>query len=305
MERLVICACTYRRPAGLNRLLQSLGKQKLKGVSEEQIAVLIVDNSPEGSAQTICANYQNWRFKLHYRHEGRKGLAHARNACLEASAELGASFLLFTDDDCVASPGWVQALFDSLASRKAAAAVGPVFPIFDCIPGPALPLQAYASRPRAKGGFALEGHTCNAIVSAKVIRQHGLRFDTRFNETGGEDTAFFMAISSLGFTILYADRAIIHEWVPQSRMKTAWLLRRWYRTANATARIEGSSASARARCLVLGAARMAAGSMKIAYAVFIGRWQSPFAVTQSFYTFCRGAGFLAGALGLSYREYAR
>jgi succinoglycan biosynthesis protein ExoM len=305
MERLVICCCTYRRPAGLKRLLHSLETQKLQSLCDEQVTILIVDNSPEGSAKTICANYENWRFKLHYRHEKRKGIAHARNACLDAAAELGASYLLLTDDDCVALPGWVQALFDSVSSIKAAAAVGPVFPIFESTPGRGLPMQAFVSRPKVEGGIVLEGLTGNAIISANVIQEHGLRFDARFNDTGGEDTAFFMAISSLGFSIPYADRAIIHEWVPQSRMKTSWLLRRWYRTGNAAAQMRGSSASARARCLVSGAARMAAGSMKIAYAVAVGQWRSPSAVTQSFYTFCRGAGFIAGALGISYREYAR
>jgi succinoglycan biosynthesis protein ExoM len=306
MEKIAITVCTYRRPAGLARLLASLGRMRLTCLDDRQITLVTVDNSPEGSAETAARTGQG-RFALQYVHEPRKGLAYARNAALEAAFELGASRAAFIDDDEAAHPDWLESLHRALnASSDAAAALGPVLPVFETAPPPWLPVEAYAKQPRLSARTALEGYTCNALVALAPVHALGVRFDPRFNDTGGEDVAFFEALIAGGCELAWSEDALVYEFIPRERMRAGWLLRRWYRTGNSAAVAQAApSASARASAFGRGVLRLGYGSARIAAAVPAALRGQPEAVIGSFYTACRGAGYIAGAFGSTYREYAR
>src|SRR5262245_26578517 len=109
MDQLAICICTYNRPDGLAAVLRSLDAQRLERLTNEQIAIIVVDNSAENTARKTCEAYeQNSRFSFHAVHEPRKGLVFARNACLDAAHEIEASHILFLDDDEMATPLWIE-----------------------------------------------------------------------------------------------------------------------------------------------------------------------------------------------------
>ena len=199
MAPIAICICTYNRPEGLKAALRSLDGQQLTTLSDDQIVVIAVDNSAGGSAKAICEAYaENGRFVFRYVHQPAKGLVHARNTCLAAAEQEQAVNMLFLDDDEAAAPSWVEALLGRLAQSGAAAAIGPVFPVFERAPSAWLPVHRFVNRVKEVGGFTEDGHTCNAAISMAAIRAGHLSFDLRFNETGGEDTMFFKALRARG-----------------------------------------------------------------------------------------------------------
>lgn len=308
MTSIAVCICTYNRPEGLRAALRSLDGQQLTTLSDDQITVIVVDNSEGGSAKTICETYaQTGRFAFRAVHQPVKGLVHARNACLAAAEQAGAAHILFLDDDEAAAPSWVEALLASLRQSGAAAAVGPVFPVFERPPSAWLPVHRFVNRVKDIGGFAEDGHTCNAAISMAAIRAGHLSFDLRFNEMGGEDTMFFKALRAHGDRIAWAEAARVHEFVPVHRMRANWLFRRWYRTGIVEAQLAQGAAPSiggRLRNLGHGLARLGAGSVRGLYALAAHGWREPDRFIASLYTLCRGAGYLSGALGMSYREYS-
>ena len=308
MISIVIAACTYKRPAGLRTLLAALDKLRPKNVGKNQIAIVIVDNSEDLGAQAAVAEYAGTgQFAVHYVSERRKGIAHARNAVLAKARSLAATHLAFIDDDEVPEPDWLDQLLTALQGSGAAAAVGPVLPVFESVPARYVPIQSYLIERPHREGLATEGHTCNCLMDLSAIAASNLTFDTRFNEMGGEDTDFFDRMRRSGHVIAWAQSAIVHEYVPRARMRPQWLLRRWYRTGSTEAAMKSRTmgpASSRVVNLGMGLVRIAAGSAKVLAAVVFQSWRQPAMLTASCYTLCRGCGFVAYSLGYNYREYS-
>ena len=55
---------------------------------------------------------------------------------------------------------------------------------------------------------------------------------------GCEDRAFFQRIGMAGYKIVWADEAVVTEWVPATRATARWLVQRHYRVGNATSFVE-------------------------------------------------------------------
>ena len=126
-----VCVATYRRPAGLARLLESLQRQKLPdGVSVE---IWVVDNDPDSPA--IAPPGVGWL------REPRRNIAHARNrALLEARGE----WLAFIDDDETADEDWLSAYWTRAQQGE------PDGGDADGFFGPVIPVR-FSTLPTAKG----------------------------------------------------------------------------------------------------------------------------------------------------------
>lgn len=97
-----LVVCTYRRPALLCRLLESVVAQR--GLPED-FEVLVVDNA---SGDDTAARVEAFADRLAVRclHEARQGKSHALNTGLRAA---DGDLLLLTDDDVRLDPTWVAA----------------------------------------------------------------------------------------------------------------------------------------------------------------------------------------------------
>jgi len=307
MDRIVIAICTYNRQRELRGLLRAIGRQQLDAIRDEQIQIIVVDNSKAKNAENVCHEFvSDWRFPLSYVSEPHKGLSFARNAALTAALEAKASHLAFIDDDETPDPTWAEQLYAKLRHDDVAASVGPVYPIFETPPSPWLPMEAYATLRQPTNGLITDGYMGNCMLAMSAIEHLDLRFDPKFNETGGEDTAFFQALTAGGFKTAWTGDARVHEYVPRSRMSARWLWKRWYRTGLIEAQLASSDTNkihGRLTSLMRGAIRLIAGSLRIIAASpsLVSNNRATF--VASFYTACRGAGFIANALGLTYREY--
>ena len=309
MPRVAICVCTYNRPLGLRALLESIGRQRLAQLVDDQIHVIVIDNSPDGGV-VGSEEFSAWRgrFPVSVVHEPLRGLSVARNRALDEALRAGASHIAFIDDDELPHPGWLDALYAAVRAKGAAAAVGPVVPIFERPPQGSLPLPAYAERRRQNQGLVDDGYTCNTICALSAIEAKGLRFDSRFNATGGEDTYFFKQLRENGLSIAWAKDAVVFSVIPKHRMTAIWLWRRWYRTGDIEAhlgRYRPSTLTGRLFNLARGVARILVGGVRIMATAVFKSWRRPDAVVASFYTACRGAGLVASVLGHRYKEYGR
>ncbi|MCB1550062.1 MAG: glycosyltransferase family 2 protein [Hyphomicrobiaceae bacterium] len=303
-----ICVCTMDRPQQLRQLLRALGRLDAPGPGHREI-VIVVDNSSDATARAVvdeAAASAPERYR--YAHEPRRGLAFARNRALGEAMLARADLIAFIDDDEMPRPGWLGGLIEALETRDAAAAIGPVEPVFEASPPRWLPLAAYAlERSPAADGCVREGYTSNAILRAAAVREHQLRFDEHLNASGGEDTEFFMQLLRAGGRIAWAPAALVHEYVPRSRMTVAWLWRRWYRIAvvEAWLRTRGQNgATGTLFSLARGLARVVAGTGRVGVALVTWTPRRPDMVIASFFTLCRGLGYIASALGTRADHYA-
>jgi hypothetical protein len=104
--------------------------------------------------------------------------------------------------------------------------------------------------------------------------------------------------------LVWADGAVVHEWIPATRARAAWLLQRAYRSGNSWSLCEYDlfpSLRTRASRIAKGIGRVGQGALTLPASVVTGRRG---AVKSLQYIFL-GAGAVTGALGLRYEEYRK
>ena len=305
---LSVAICTLDRHLGLTMLLDAIEHLDIGVWPNHVVTVLVVDNSASASVRALCAaRAEASRFRLVHVHAAERGLSFARNAALAASREIGASHVAFVDDDEVPDPHWLSALHARLVETGASAAVGPVRPIFETHPPYwAIAGGFFGKTLHADGPDLADAYTCNVMVEMAAVTRNGLAFEPRFNSTGGEDTLFFEALRASGGRIAWAADAMVHEFMPASRVTPTWLMKRWFRTGGTEAelgRLGNGSPIGRAYNAIRGATRVVGGAGRTVLSLLT----TPFRTErhlEALYTVCRGAGLIAAAFGRTYSEYA-
>src|SRR5207248_1276258 len=107
--------CTRDRPAFVARSLPGLLAADY-GPRE----VLVVDQSADDRTREVVAALRPGHPELRHVPTGTRGLSAGRNVAL---AEARGAVVAFTDDDCLADPGWLAELAAEFAAEPRAAAV--------------------------------------------------------------------------------------------------------------------------------------------------------------------------------------
>ena len=300
--KVAVCAVTYSRPVGLARLLAGLNQLSFAGGAAPNIVIIVVDNDALGSGASVCTEWgPRLRWPLRYEHEPRRGIAQARNRAV--SAAISAEFIAFIDDDEVPSPGWLQELLTVQEQFGADVVCGPVLPEF-CAPVPPW-LRPFFQRRRHLTGDTLPwASTNNALVRRAAADQLGVWFDEQLGLTGGEDTHFFFRLARLQSRMVWADKAVVSEFIPDSRITVAWVLRRAYRAGQTLGfcdRTIGATLGQRATRLAKGCFRLLEGLLTLPIGVVRGRE----ATIRSLRRVCWGAGSITGLVGGRYEEYRK
>jgi glycosyltransferase involved in cell wall biosynthesis len=307
-DHIAIGVPTWRRLDGLARLIDGLATLRFERVPRPACTLIVVDNDPLGSAAPVIESARRrLGFPVISAVEPTPGLAAVRNRLLDL-IPADAAALALIDDDEVPEPGWLDALLVERARTGAAIVAGRVEPHFPA-PVPAWVTEGAlfrAARQRT-GTFTRRGGSCNCLIDARVFRQFGLRFADAYGETGGEDTHFFWRAAALGEPIVWCDEAVVVEWIPPERATVRWLLRREYREGGTVALVErdlGASTMRRLERMARGAARIGQGVVQAGISPPVGPRLTARAV-QGAKLVARGAGMIAGVLGVRFREYAR
>jgi len=300
--RVALCVVTYRRPAGLARLLDALQNLRLPEGAPD-VRLVVVDNDPEASARGVCDGVAaGLPFSIRYLVEKRRGIPQARNAAL--GAVLGtADFVAFVDDDEVPEPDWLAELLRVQRAFDADAVTGPCLPRFDAPPPSWIEKGGFFDLPRWPTGRPLHfAYTGNVLIRERSVATMEELFDERLALIGSEDSEFFQRFSRAGHRIVWCDTAVIHDSVPESCANLPWILARAYRAGAAEAYIERKlrpRPMTALRVLAHGGYCIAKGSLLLATAALRGRAAAAAALRLASF----GIGRIGGVFGLQYSEY--
>jgi glucosyl-dolichyl phosphate glucuronosyltransferase len=226
---------TYRRPAALRRALTALKEQNYK---QEDWEVVVVDNDSERAhldPQRVCM--ESGLSNLRYVREPETGLAHARNRGIK---EARGRYLIFLDDDAVASPNWLAAYAEAYRQNPSAkGAGGPVRVCWE------------KERPRwlreAEEGWYAKVDWGNEIVPLsypRFPRGANMSFQKDLSaELGGfiqeiaysakdktlvamDEAYFFDRIFRAGHLVIYVPNAFVEHWIDEERATFRYLLSR-------------------------------------------------------------------------------
>lgn len=226
---LVVGVCTFRRPT-LTRTLASVAAQEPPPGWRVEIVVADNDDIPS-AGDAVAAFAVGSAHPVAYIHAPSRNISIARNAILAEAKARGAGRLAFIDDDETAREGWLRALADAMDASGADAVMGPVVAVYE----PGTPAWMRVVRPHDTmpetdpEGRPIAGHTCNALVELTSPALDAQRFDPSRGLSGGEDTAFFVAVRRAGGRFALAPAAIVEETVPPTRARLRWLATRRYR----------------------------------------------------------------------------
>jgi glycosyltransferase involved in cell wall biosynthesis len=298
-----ICIATCRRPDGLRRLLEGLTRLEL-GKGAPSLRVIVVDNDPgsrSGSTRSILqALAPKLPGKLTLLSEPTRGISYARNAALEAL--MPGEWAAFIDDDEVPEPLWLDALLEVQRATSADVVTGPVVPRFVEEP-PAWAVDGdFFERQRYSTGTLLGvAYTHNVLLSDAAATD---RFDHSFALTGGSDSHYFRRLHRAGYRIVWADEALVGEWIPSSRVSVRAIMRRSFRVGNGLCRIALEAepgAKTVVIALVRALSRLLRGSAQLlAFSFGPARHR-----VRALDTIASGAGRVVALLGGSTTEYGR
>ncbi len=262
MRRISVQIMTFHRDAGLRRAVRSVLAQR--GIDPRTVEILIVDNSAEASARSIAAGLaaigEPAGYTVRCVNETRPGIAEARNAGIR---DTDCELVAYIDDDEEAEPDWLASMQAVLDKFGCDAVCGPVLPIFEDGRPPNDPFWAwiydYDAKVPSGGTFRATG-TGNCLFYRTRCCPSDTPFDPALGLTGGSDTRFFHTLAAAGKRVLWCAEGIVHEYVPASRTKLAYGLRRRMRQSQLFQQTHAWSdppdRTAIAKWMAIGAAQM-------------------------------------------------
>ena len=187
-RKLLVAICTHLKGQEALQLARQVVALPIDDGWE--VNAVIVENQPLPRLDPDLIAHK----AIHHAHEPAVGLSNARNKALDMAIALNADWIGFFDDDQVLHSDWLSVFSQDARDDDV-----------DLLYGPALPQTSAATnkliRTKNKPAFG----TGNAFVHARLFhpRHLGLRFDPRFNLTGGEDSYFYRAAKRAGATIRF------------------------------------------------------------------------------------------------------
>jgi succinoglycan biosynthesis protein ExoM len=299
-----ICIITYQRPEGLRRAIEGIAGLEFKQIAPPEIEVIVIDNDAAGAAGEFCDRMRaDFPWSLKYEIEPQRGISYARNhaiACVAAAAE----FIVTIDDDEVPDAQWLEQLLLVQQQYQADVVSGPVLPVFPDEDVPEWVKQGrFFEPPRYSTGDLIHvAFTNNVLVRAEILRKLGKPFDERFAFTGGEDSHLFMRLFQAGFKMVWANEAIVHEWIPKTRTTKKYILQRGYRSWSTHSLLERElypSVKIQSVRIIKGIGLIAIGICRLIPSLFQGQHAFVIALRSVW----RGGGTIAGLLGIHYEEY--
>ena len=230
IEFVCLACCTCKRPKMRKETLKSIND--LIVPDDIRIEAVIIDNDNESSAKSTVEEFKSiTNIPIHYKIEKERGISNARNSALEEIISLGASHILFFDDDEILDK---NCLIEHIKLYKnnpnAIISSGPTINKFiDKLPSYITKHMVFKQRTTKKTGLIREYCACgNVFFPVSLIKDYNLRFSKEYTFMGGEDGDFFKRAFALGFTIVWNNEAIIYEMVSKSRGNINWILKKCY-----------------------------------------------------------------------------
>ena len=228
-----IIVCTYNRAESLKDTLAALAKLDVLPTREWE--VVIVDNNSRDHTRQVVEEMQRTWPRLRYVFEPEQGLSHARNRGI---AESSGEITLFTDDDVLPEPDWLETTLAGMTEYGADACGGYIAPIWETPPPAWLTERFYgflAVRTDRTDDYPIESGSqapfgANMAIRKAVFDKVG-PFDTNRGRRGkvlasGEDGEMFERILAAGYKAVFLGQSRVHHKVEAFRL-TKRYFRRW------------------------------------------------------------------------------
>ena len=225
LPHISVCIPTFKRPALLDRCLEALQNQELRGFS---YSIVVVDNDVEESGREVV---DRWRdrssVRLRYEVEPVQNISLTRNRAL---ANARGDFIAFIDDDEFPEPNWLGEMFEACWKLSADGVLGPVVPHYEGTPPKWLVKSGLCARKSFKTGARLNNlrdmRSGNLLFRRDISDGEPMPFDPRFGLTGGEDTDFFERMMKKGRQFVWCNEGVVREEVPKARQSRVYQLKR-------------------------------------------------------------------------------
>jgi len=231
--RIQVVICTWNRAALLAQTLEQLRRLQCPTGVEWQL--LVVNNNSSDSTSDVLESFGG-QLPLRWVFEPEPGLSNARNrAILETTAD----YLIWTDDDVLVAPDWLDAYVAAFREHPDAAFFGgPVDPWFDGTPPRWLSRNldqisiAFALRQFGDSIFRFDESRmpfgANCAFKHDVLRH--FQYNPRLgrgpgNNVSGEDTQIMREMMAAGFTGWWVPRAKVRHFIPRERQSVRYLRR--------------------------------------------------------------------------------
>lgn len=210
-KKILIAVPTYKRNKRLKVLFDLLKNSKTK--------ISVFDNSENQEAKKIVQNYSH-----EYIHVNKKGLSHVRNSILEHGINNNFDYIYMFDDDEIAYTENIEKMLKYAIETEADIVCGPVKQIIENRENNDIDLNAFRTKRRPTNTKMTHCATNNILI--KVSSIENLRFNNKYNQTGGEDTDFTSRMTKKGKIILWNDETPVYEIVDKKRLNKKWLFNR-------------------------------------------------------------------------------
>ena len=197
--RVSVVVCTRNRLSSLTRCVAAFGAIQTSHAWE----LIVVDNgSSDGTFEYLRQE------KIRFVTELRRGASNARNAGFKAST---GDIIAFIDDDCYATPTFIDDLIFVFSDERIGYAAGRVL-LYDPkdIPLTIKESNEPASFPPHSFIATGEIHGCNMAFRRDVLSAIG-GFDERFAALSGNDIEAIASASWAGFTGVYDPRPTVYH----------------------------------------------------------------------------------------------
>jgi GT2 family glycosyltransferase len=205
-----VVVCTHDRPDDLKKCIASLCRSKA-----DDIEIIIIDNAPsDDMVVEIALNYS-----VRYIREDRKGLNWARS---RGAREAKGDIVIYTDDDVVVEPGWIEAMREPFADSGVSAVTGLIMP-FELETEAQEYFERYFPFPHGFSRRKYDITNCNPILPGGIgagasmairrrlitdLKLFDIEMDCGTATLSGGDTFAFYRLIANGYTIVYNPEAV-------------------------------------------------------------------------------------------------
>jgi len=234
--RLTVVICTWNRAVLLRQTLDSMTQLTIPG--DDSWELLVVNNNCTDETAEVLEAFEE-RLPLRVLSEPIPGKSHALNrAVMESTGD----YILFTDDDVLVEPDWLEGYSRAFRRHPHAAFFGgPIYPWFAGDP-PSWLVEAFdrvafafAALDLGDQPVSMEGRDgpLGANMAVRREEHRRLKYDTALGPRPGsglrgEETALIKALHAMGATGYWVPEARVRHHVPEAR-QTVGFLREWYR----------------------------------------------------------------------------
>jgi glycosyltransferase involved in cell wall biosynthesis len=250
--KITVIICTYNRCDSLLPTLESLALSRVPAAHDWE--VIVVDNNSKDRTREVveafCARHPR-RFRYHF--ERQQGLSSARNSGVNQAA---GDILVFTDDDVLVEPTWLEKLTAPLIAGECSGVAGKILPA----PGFVCPDWLALAGDWNQGGVlalfdpgASAGETktppfgANMAFRRDVFQRYGL-FRTDLGRKGdnamsNEDTEFGRRLIAGCARLWYQPSAVVYHSIAENRVEKRYFLKFAYEYGRSQARESSNRSS--------------------------------------------------------------